>query len=165
MGVSCLSLSDQDTYWMQQALHLAEVAAAKDEVPVGAILILNDQIVGQGINRTIMDQDPTAHAEMIALRAAAQYIGNYRLLNTTLYVTLEPCLMCAGALVHARIKRLVYAADEMRTGVIHSHLQVLDQPFLNHRIEVTRGVLKQPCSHFLSEFFRKKRKNHRVIAT
>jgi tRNA(adenine34) deaminase len=131
---------------MQQALKLAELAAAKDEVPVGAVLVLDNQIIGEGWNQPIITNDPTAHAEIIALRQGSQHLNNYRLINTTLYVTLEPCAMCIGAVLHARIKRLVFGAyDSKNTNK------------LNHRIPYTGGILQQECSDLLTEFFKKRR--------
>jgi tRNA(adenine34) deaminase len=146
-----------DIAWMEQAIQLAKTAANHNEVPVGAIVVLDNQIIGEGKNSPISHQDPTAHAEILALREAAKSIGNYRLINATLYVTLEPCLMCAGAMVHARIKRLVYGALDSRSGVISTQLQILDQSFLNHRIEITSGVLNETCAHLLRDFFRQRR--------
>lgn len=146
-----------DIFWMQRAIQLAEEAALLDEVPVGAVVVLGDQIIGEGSNRPIRYQDPSAHAELVALRQAAERVGNYRLLNTTLYVTLEPCMMCAGVMVHARVSRLVYGALDFKSGVIQSKAALLDQPFLNHRVEHTGGVLGEQCGHLLSNFFRKRR--------
>ena len=143
---------------MQQALALAEQAAREDEVPVGAVLVLDDQLIGSGYNHPIAKSDPTAHAEIAALRAGAEKIGNYRLLNATLYVTLEPCTMCAGAMVHSRIKRLVYGASDPRAGAVQSMEQVLDKPFLNHRVEYAGGLLAAECGEILSWFFKEKRK-------
>ena len=147
----------RDNYWMEKALQLATNAAAAQEVPVGAVLVLDDQVIGEGSNCPISSQDPTAHAEILALRSAAKYLANYRLLNSTLYVTLEPCLMCAGAIIHARIHRLVYGAADSKTGVVTTQLQILNHTFLNHRVNITQGVLADRCGHVLSEFFKKKR--------
>jgi tRNA(adenine34) deaminase len=149
--------TDRDHFWMQRAIQLAEEAAQADEVPIGALLVLNDEVVGEGYNRPIKQADPTAHAEIIALRAAANRIGNYRLLDTTLYVTLEPCIMCAGAMVHARIKQLIYGATDPKAGAIVSQANVLEQPFLNHRVEHAGGLLSDTCGHLLSQFFKAKR--------
>src|SRR5579883_2708249 len=149
--------SDQDIIWMQRAIQLAEYAAMQEEVPVGAILVLNDQVIGEGYNQPISQCDPTAHAEIMALRAGAERIGNYRLLNTTLYVTLEPCLMCAGAMVHARIERLIYGAKDAKAGVIASQAQLLDSPFLNHKVKHEGGLLAEPCGAILSRFFESRR--------
>ena len=146
---------------MRQALALAEHAARRGEVPVGAVLVRDggsgDELVGQGSNRVIGSSDPTAHAEINALRDAAARLGNYRLPGTTLYVTLEPCLMCAGALVHARVKRLVFGAREPRTGVVVSHARALESPAHNHRVEVSEGVLAEECASLMQRFFRERR--------
>lgn len=146
-----------DTIWMQRAITLAEQAAQKGEVPVGAVLVLDGQVIGEGYNCPISQNDPTAHAEIIAMRAGAEKIGNYRLLNTTLYVTLEPCMMCAGAMVHARIGRLVYAASDPRAGAIVSRTQTLDESFLNHRVEHSGGLMAEQCGKLLSSFFQARR--------
>ena len=146
---------------MRQALALAEHAARRGEVPVGAVLVRDGgsgaAVVGQGSNRVIGSSDPTAHAEINALRDAAARLGNYRLPDTTLYVTLEPCLMCAGALVHARVKRLVFGAREPRTGVVVSHARALENPAHNHRVEVSEGVLAEECASLMQRFFRERR--------
>ena len=123
-----------DAYWMKQALALAQKAWEQGEVPVGAILVLDDEVIGQGWNRPITRHDPTAHAEIMALQQGGQIVQNYRLLNATLYVTLEPCVMCAGAMVHSRIKRLVYGASDLKTGAAGSLLDVLRHPGMNHQI-------------------------------
>ena len=147
----------EDLIWMQRALELAKQGAAAGEVPVGAVLVLNNQVIGEGFNTPITNRDPSAHAEIQALRAGALSVNNYRLLNTTLYVTLEPCAMCAGAMVHARIKRLVYAAKDDKAGAVASKIQLLDQPFLNHRVEHQGGLLAKVCGALLSDFFRSRR--------
>lgn len=149
--------NERDEFWMQQALALAALASQAGEVPVGAILVRDDELIGSGYNSPITLHDPSAHAEIIALRAGAEKIRNYRLLNTTLYVTLEPCFMCAGAMVHARIKRLVYGAMDAKAGAIVSKSQVLDHAFLNHRVEHQGGLLAQPCGKLLSDFFAARR--------
>lgn len=146
-----------DEYWMQHALRLAEEAQAQGEVPVGAVLVRNNQLISEGYNRPILTNDPTAHAEIVALRAAAQQIANYRLVDTTLYVTLEPCLMCAGAIMHARIGRLVYGATDPRAGAIVTQIKALDYPFLNHRVDHVGGLLPEPCGEILSSFFKQRR--------
>lgn len=147
-----------DNHWMARALELARQAEAAGEVPVGAIVVdAEDQVIGEGYNRVISDADPTAHAEIIALRQASKHLGNYRLPGTTLYVTLEPCSMCAGALVNARIAQVVYGADDPRAGAHHSVFEVLDHPVLNHRCEVTGGVLAEECGEMLRAFFRNRR--------
>lgn len=146
-----------DHYFMQQALLLAAKAEAQGEVPVGAVVVLNGEIIGQGWNRPISANDPTAHAEVLALRDAAQKLGNYRLPEATLYVTIEPCTMCAGALVHARIKRIVYGAPEPKAGVAHSNGCLFDQTYFNHQVEVVGGVLAEPCAATISGFFKRRR--------
>jgi len=148
---------NDDLFWMQKAIDLAKQAARTGEVPVGAVLVLNDEIIGQGFNLSISHSDPTAHAEIIALRTGAEKIGNYRLLNSTLYVTLEPCVMCAGAMVHARVKKLIYGAYDFKSGAVSSQSQVLDQTFLNHKVQHTGGFFKDECGALLSEFFSEKR--------
>src|SRR3990167_820953 len=151
--------SDQDIFFMQYAIKLAQQAASQNEVPIGAVLVLDNNIIGEGFNSLISRHDPCGHAEIVALRAAAQKTANYRLINTILYVTLEPCMMCAGAMVHARIKRLVFGASDPKAGVITSKMQLLDQSFLNHRIAFEGGVLAGECGTLLSEFFRSRRRH------
>lgn len=146
-----------DIRYMQIALEEAHAAARAGEVPVGAVLVAEDGIAARGANRTIRDCDPTAHAEIVALREAAKAAGNYRLAGATLYVTMEPCAMCAGALVQARIDRLVYGADDPKGGAVRTCLRVLDAPALNHRIEVTSGVLAEECAAALQSFFAARR--------
>jgi tRNA(adenine34) deaminase len=146
-----------DSDWMRQALALAGQGERMGEVPVGALVVRDGKVLGAGFNTVIADSDPTAHAEIVALRAASRNVGNYRLPGTTVYVTLEPCSMCAGALVNARVERVVYGADDLRAGAHHSVFEVLDNPTLNHRCDVTRGVLAEECSRQLREFFRKRR--------
>lgn len=148
---------ERDTFWMQRAIQLATMAAQKGEVPVGAVLLLDDQVIGEGHNSPISSQDPTSHAEIIALRAGAKKIGNYRLLNTTLYVTLEPCMMCAGAIVHSRVQRLIFGASDGKAGAIISTSHSLDHPFLNHRVDHAGGLLAHTCGELLSQFFRNRR--------
>ena len=131
--------------WMQVALGLAEEAARHDEVPVGAVVVRENQIIGRGFNQPISGHDPTAHAEIMALRDAAQTLGNYRLPGCTLVVTVEPCTMCAGALVHARIEQLIFGAREPRAGAVCSSSRVLDNPGLNHKVTVIEGVLEKEC--------------------
>lgn len=142
---------------MREALRLAGVAAGLGEVPVGAVVVLDDVIVGRGYNRPISGTDPTAHAEVVALRQAAAYLGNYRLAGAHLYVTVEPCTMCAGALVHARIARLVFGTREPRAGAVVSTTQVLSSPHLNHRVEVVEGVLADEAQQVMQAFFRARR--------
>jgi len=148
---------EKDNIWMQRALQLAKRAAACNEVPVGAIVVHNDKIIGQGFNQCIQKNDPTAHAEIIALREAAESIGNYRLVDTSLYVTLEPCMMCAGAMVHSRIKHLVHGAYDTRTGAIVSQVRLLDQSFVNHRVSYMGGLMREECGDLLTQFFRGRR--------
>lgn len=148
---------DDDEQYMRRALALARQAAAEGEVPVGAVLVRDGEIIGEGWNRPIGACDPTAHAEMVALRDAAARIGNYRLPGSTLYVTIEPCAMCAGAMVHARVARVVYGAMEPKAGVAASNLQLFDAPHFNHRVCCAGGVLQPECSALISEFFRARR--------
>ncbi len=147
----------EDEKWMARALRLAEAGAAAGEVPVGAVVVCDGEIIGEGSNRPIADIDPSAHAEIVALRAAAQYQGNYRLKNADLYVTLEPCAMCSGAMLHARIRRLIFAAFDPNSGAAGSVINVLDQARFNHRIDVTGGVLERPSATLLQSFFRERR--------
>lgn len=151
------SSNHSDDYWMARALELAERGKAVGEVPVGAVLVSEDQVVGEGWNQPISACDPTAHAEIIALRQAAGRQQNYRLPGTCLYVTLEPCTMCVGALVHARIERLVYGTTEPKAGVIESQSRLLESEYYNHRINCQGGVMATECQHQLSEFFRQRR--------
>ena len=147
-----------DELWMREALKLAEEAQASGEVPVGALVLDSDgMLLGRGQNRVIRDHDPTAHAEIVALRAAGDAIGNYRLERSTLYVTLEPCAMCAGAMIHARIERLVFGAVDPKAGAVGSVLTVLNHPQLNHQIELTCGVLAEECGDLLRRFFQYRR--------
>lgn len=143
--------------WMRKALQQAELARAKDEVPVGAVVVRGGEIIGRGYNQPISACDPTAHAEIQALRAAADKVGNYRLVDATLYVTIEPCHMCAGALVHARIENLVFGAREPRAGAVASRNQLLDAPYLNHQVRWQEGVLEAECAALVSDFFAAKR--------
>lgn len=146
-----------DKYWMQHALRLAEQAAAIDEVPVGAVVVLDNAVIGAGYNQMISTCDPTAHAEIVALRNAAKALNNYRLVNATLYVTLEPCSMCAGSMVHSRLSRCVYGATEPKAGVIHSQGEFFNENFLNHRVDAFGGVCAESCSALLSNFFARRR--------
>ena len=146
-----------DQFYMQCALAEARRGERAGEVPVGAVLLINERIVASAFNRPIGLADPTAHAEILAIRAAAQLIGNYRLTGATLYVTLEPCAMCAGALVHARVSRLVYGATDVRAGAIESVFRIADHSSLNHRVEVIPGVLASECREVLQSFFQARR--------
>lgn len=152
-----MSLRGEDEHWMQHALSLAQLAQEKGEVPIGALIVRDNEIIGQGHNCPIATNDPTAHAEIQAIRAASQFDKNYRLTNTTLYVTLEPCAMCAGAIIQARINRVVFGTADPRTGAAGSVFNVLQNPTLNHRCETLSGVLQQNCAELLKAFFRKKR--------
>jgi tRNA(adenine34) deaminase len=149
--------SDIDLAFMSEALAEAREAAERGEVPIGAILVLDEQIISRAGNRTITHCDPTAHAEILALRDAAHRLGNYRLLGATLYVTIEPCAMCAGAMIQARIKRLVYGADEAKGGAVHSCFEVLSHDRTNHRVEIIRGVRSAESVDLLQKFFSARR--------
>jgi tRNA(adenine34) deaminase len=146
-----------DELGMEEALRAAQRALSAGEVPVGAVVVSQGRVVGRGWNRNIADFDPTAHAEIVALREAGATMGNHRLADCDLFVTIEPCAMCAGAMVHARIKRLIYGADDPKAGAIQSVMQVLNHPQLNHRVEVQGGVLAGRCAEVLQEFFRSRR--------
>ncbi len=148
---------DADPRWMARAVALARVAESQGEVPVGAVLVRDDVLLAEGYNRPISACDPTAHAEIVALRAAAAQAGNYRLPGSTLYVTLEPCAMCAGAIVQARVARVVFGARDPRAGAAGSVFQVFGEARLNHRPVVVEGVLAEPCGALLSDFFRRRR--------
>ncbi len=152
-----MGITNQDAHWMQQAIELAQHAKSQHEIPVGAILVLNNEIIGEGWNQPIGSTDSTAHAEIIALRNAAKKLNNYRLLNTTLYVTLEPCIMCVGAMIHARIKHLVFGAYDPKAGAIQSVFNLLDNKQLNHKISYQGGILKQECGELLTRFFEERR--------
>ena len=146
-----------DELFMQAALEEARLAAAAGEVPIGAVIVTKGDIIARGQNRVLRDVDPTAHAEIVAMRTAAYVIGNYRLLDCELYVTLEPCAMCAGAMIHARLARLVYGAPDPKAGAVGSVLEVLNHPRLNHKMPVTANVLADECGTILKEFFRARR--------
>lgn len=152
------SMTEADDHWMGAALACARQAAGLGEVPVGAVLVRDGAMIASGYNRPICDHDPSAHAEMIALRAAARQLGNYRLPGTTLYVTLEPCAMCAGAIIHARVQRLVFGAPDPKAGAVYSVYDLISQPRLNHRVEWTGGVHGQACGEILRDFFRARRR-------
>ncbi len=153
MGIA-ISESEQ---WINAAFSLARRAQEQQEVPVGAVVVYNQQVVGEGWNQPIGLCDPSAHAEIMALRQAALRLGNYRLLDTTLYVTLEPCAMCLGAMLQARIKNLVFGAWDIRAGAVRSVFQILDAPQLNHRIAWQGGILAEQCAQLLKDFFRQRR--------
>jgi len=149
--------SESDELWMQEALRSAQRALELGEVPVGAVVVHEGKIIGRGFNRNLTDHNPTAHAEIVALREAGRALGNHRLLNCDLFVTIEPCAMCAGAMVHARIRRLIYGAEDPKAGAVHSVMHVLNHPSLNHKVEVRRGVLAGKCAELLQDFFRARR--------
>jgi tRNA(adenine34) deaminase len=146
-----------DELWMEEALRSAQRALEAGEVPVGAVVVCQGSIIGRGWNRNIGDSDPTAHAEIVALREAAAAVGNHRLAECDLFATIEPCPMCAGALLHARIKRLVYGADDPKAGAVQSVMQVLNHPQLNHKVEVRGGILAGRCAELLQTFFKSRR--------
>ncbi|MDE2388932.1 MAG: tRNA adenosine(34) deaminase TadA [Betaproteobacteria bacterium] len=150
--------AERDRYFMQAALDLALQAQGQSEVPVGAVVVQNDSIIGRGYNQPISAADPTAHAEIMAMRAAGMHLSNYRLLGCTLYVTLEPCTMCIGAIFHARIQRLVYAATDPKTGVCGSIIDLPAEARLNHHLQVDSGILAPEASMLLKQFFAQKRK-------
>ena len=152
-----MPFTETDNILMERAIHLAREAQSVGEVPVGALIFFEGEIIGEGWNRPILDHDPTAHAEITALRAAGRTLQNYRLVGATLYVTLEPCVMCMGAISHARIQRIVYGAPDPKRGAAGSALQLADADFLNHRIEVLGGLLEETCSALLLDFFRARR--------
>ena len=155
-----------DVQMMRRALELADKAESLGEFPVGAVLVDGTgKIIGEGWKLSIVNSDPTAHAEIVALRHAAQCIQNYRLLNTTLYVTLEPCTMCAGAILHSRIKRLVFGASDTKTGAVGSRFHFFDDYKMNHSLEITGGVLQEECSRKLSAFFQKRREQKKAEKT
>ena len=147
----------EDLVFLRDAMEQARLAEASGEVPVGAVVVHAGAVIGVGRNRVITDSDPTAHAEIVALRAAGAALGNYRLEECTLYSTLEPCAMCAGAILHARIHRLVYAAADPKAGACGSVLEVMNHPRLNHRVEVSAGLLAEECGAMLTSFFRRRR--------
>src|SRR5579863_36679 len=146
-----------DELWMEEALRCAQRALEIGEVPVGAVVVHGDEIIGRGWNRNITDSDPSAHAEIIALREAGAHLGNHRLGECDLFVTIEPCAMCAGAMVHARIQRLVYGSDDPKAGAVRSVMQVLNHPQLNHKVEVRAGVLAGRSAEVLQTFFQNRR--------
>jgi tRNA(adenine34) deaminase len=151
-------MNERDEFWMRLAVNAAIEAEKMDEVPIGACLIDDEgEVLAAAGNRTRTDCDPTAHAEIIVLRQAAQKIGNYRLTQTTLYTTIEPCAMCAGALIQARVKRLVFGATDERFGAVESKFQLCDTSSLNHQLEITKGVLADECRRLMQDFFKRKR--------
>lgn len=152
-----MNFTSQDTHWLRHALELAQHAETQGEVPVGAALVFNDELVASGWNQPIKTHDPSNHAEIVAIRAAGQQMQNYRLPQTTLYVTLEPCLMCIGAILHARIKRLVFGAYDPRAGAVGSVIDVREISGLNHKLECFGGLLRDECANLLKTFFQKRR--------
>ncbi|HZS97442.1 MAG TPA: tRNA adenosine(34) deaminase TadA [Terriglobales bacterium] len=150
-----------DELFMEEALRAAQRALEIGEVPVGAVVVCDGRVIARGSNRNLADNDPTAHAEIVALREAGAIVGNHRLGECELFVTIEPCAMCAGALVHARIKRMVYGADDPKAGAVYSVMQVLNHPMLNHRMEVQGGVLAGRSAELVQAFFRERRKGSR----
>lgn len=156
-GAEDQSSSSADELWMEEALRCAQRGLEIGEVPVGAVIVREGKIVGRGWNRNISDRDPSAHAEIIALRAAGEHLGNHRLDRCELFVTIEPCAMCAGAMIHARIQRLVYGSDDPKAGAVHSVLKVVNHPQLNHRIEIRGGVLAGRSAEILQTFFKTRR--------
>ncbi len=157
VAMPTFSASGSDAYWMQQSLTMARKAQSQGEVPVGAVVVQDQQLIGEGYNQMIASHDPTAHAEVVAIRHACQQVNNYRLPGCTLYVTLEPCLLCAGAIAHARITRVVYGAADPKRGVLNSCDQMMDKTFLHHHCYVEAGILAEDCGRILSDFFRAKR--------
>ncbi len=153
---------DSDQFWMERALDLAARAESLGEVPVGALVVLDDEIIGEGWNQPISGCDPTAHAEIMALRAAAQHQRNYRLPEAELFVTIEPCTMCAGAIVHSRIKRVIFAALEPKAGAVVSSSQVFDQEDMNHRVAYTAGVCSQRATDQIQAFFKRRREESKA---
>jgi tRNA(adenine34) deaminase len=152
-----VSHENTDQYFMEQAFKLAQQAEQYNEIPVGAVVVHQGKIIGEGFNQSIMLNDPSAHAEMLAIRQAGEHLNNYRLLDCTLYVTLEPCPMCAGLLVHSRIKKLVYASPDLKTGAAGSAFNLVCNDQLNHQVLATGGVLQEQCSQLLSSFFKRRR--------
>jgi tRNA(adenine34) deaminase len=144
-------------HWMREALRAAREAQSRDEVPIGAGVVIREELIALAGNRTRTDCDPTAHAEIVALREAANKIGNYRLSEAIVYSTIEPCAMCAGALIQARVRRLVYGASDERAGAVHTHFQICSSDKLNHRVEVVSGILESECRELMQEFFKSRR--------
>lgn len=154
---------EQDQYWMRHALQLADKAQSQGEIPVGAVLVKDNKVIGEGWNQSISLHDPSAHAEMVAIRDAGKNLQNYRLVNSCLYVTLEPCSMCAGLLIHSRIDRLVFGASDFKTGAAGSLLDLLGDPRMNHIVQVQSGVLAQECGVKLSAFFKLRREQKKRL--
>ena len=154
-------MSFSHEHWMQHAIQLAQRAAEEDEVPVGAVIVKDNQLIAEGWNQPIQSHDPSAHAEMIAIRNAGQFLNNYRLIDTTMYVTLEPCSMCVGAMIHARVKQLVFGASDLKTGATGSAINLIHEPIHNHKIEVNGGVMETECRDVLQRFFKLKRERNK----
>jgi len=150
-------MATSDEIWMEEALREAQRAETLGEVPVGAVVVQQGRVIGRGANRPITDSDPTAHAEILALRDAGRELGNYRLRDCELFVTIEPCAMCAGAITHARIRRLVYGADDLKAGAVKSVIQVLNHPQMNHQVEIVGGILAGRAMEMVQAFFRERR--------
>lgn len=148
---------NDDVKWMQRAFELAHKAKALDEVPVGAVIVYHDKIIGEGWNQPISSNDPTAHAEIIALRDAGNNVDNYRLPDATMYVTLEPCAMCAGAIVHARLSKIIFAAADPKTGACGSIFNLLQTEELNHKVDIDKGIMEDECRALIQSFFKEKR--------
>jgi tRNA(adenine34) deaminase len=157
VAITGIIFLQNDSAFMRQALDLAQQAASIEEVPVGAIVVANGEVIGRGFNCPIDSNDPTAHAEIVAMRDAAKNLGNYRLSGCELYVTIEPCTMCLGAMVHARIKRVIFGALEPRAGAFASNPMLMDADHFNHKVEWSGGVLEQDCSELIKEFFKGRR--------
>ena len=153
---SAAMLSEREL-WMQRALTEAQAAQEAGEIPVGAVIVKDGELIAAGQNRNLRDHDPSAHAEIVALRAAGAHLGNHRLEGCEMYVIIEPCAMCAGAMVHARLKRLIYGASDPKAGAVESVMNVLNHPRLNHKMEVVSGILEGQCSQLMREFFRTRR--------
>ncbi|MGR6871069.1 tRNA adenosine(34) deaminase TadA [Pseudomonas sp. HK3] len=149
--------------FMSEAIAQAKLADAKNEVPVGAVIVIDGEIIGRGFNQPISSHDPTAHAEIMALRDAAKRIGNYRLVDADLYVTIEPCTMCAGAMIHGRVKRVIYGASEPKAGVVHSQQNIFKEPYFNHNVDVLSGVLADECSDVMQAFFKRRREEKKAV--
>jgi len=156
-------MSFSHEHWMQYAIQLAQKAADQDEVPVGAVIVKDNQLIAEGWNQPIQSHDPSAHAEIMAIRNAGQALNNYRLIDTTMYVTLEPCSMCVGAMIHARVKHLVFGASDLKTGATGSAVNLIHNPIHNHKIEVTGGVMEAECREVLQLFFKLKRERNKKI--
>ena len=150
-------MSEDDLRWMRHAIELAQQGQAHDEVPVGAVIVKDNQVIGEGWNQPIGLHDPSAHAEMVALRAAGKTLSNYRLLDTTLYVTLEPCVMCAGAIIHARVIRVIYGASDPKAGAAGSIIDIFANNKINHHVSLEAGLLSMECGALLTDFFKAKR--------